>query len=323
MLHRRARGAFLICLTAMLFSAGRPANAVESGAGFYLLGSKGSMAGFTPPPGIYLQDVKYYYSGSLGLNLLNGVLLTDVKAKAYIEAPTLLWIAPHKVLGGNVGIGAIVPVGWKDVRASAELNLPPPLGITLNANVQSDDTAFGDPVVTALIGWHSGNWHWNLSTLLNVPVGFWRLRNPSNIGFNRWAVDVGAGLTWLDQKRGLEISGAAGVTFNFENPDTNYKSGTESHFEFAIVQSLSKEFAVGVTGYYYEQLTGDSGTGARLGDFKGRVTGIGPIVNYNFEVRRVPISTNLRWIREFDAVNRAEGNVGLLTITLPLSALSH
>jgi hypothetical protein len=314
-------GVFIAAASVLL--AGRSAVAVESATGFYLLGSKGSMAGFTPPPGTYFQDIKYYYAGSLGLNVLNGVLLTDVDAKAYFELPTLLWIAPRPVLGGNVGLGVIVPVGWKDIRASAELNLPPPLGIVVNANIQSDDTAFGDPVLTALIGWHSGNWHWNLSTLVNVPVGFWELRNPSNIGFNRWGIDVSGAATWLDPKRGLEVSGAAGVTFNFENPDTDYKSGSEFHLEFAVVQSLRKDLGIGIAGYHYRQLTGDSGSGARLGPFKGEVTAIGPVLNYNFLAGKTPISTSLRWLHEFDAENRAEGEAAFLTVTVPLAGLLH
>jgi len=34
-------------------------------------------------------------------------------------------------------------------------------------------------------------------------------------------------------------------------------------------QFLGKTFAVGVQGYYYNQVAGHSGSGARLGDFQG------------------------------------------------------
>jgi hypothetical protein len=298
----------------------RSAHAVESGVGFYMLGAKGSMAGYTPPPGTYVIDYTYLYSGNMDLSLLGGVLVTDIQAKAYLEVPTVLWVAPQKVLGGNVGFGVLVPFGRKDVQAAAELNLPPPIGITLRGNLQDQDTAFGDPVAMATIGWNRGNWHWNLGVLINMPLGFWERRNLANIGFNRWGVDTTAAVTWLDPKMGLEISGAAGFTFNFENPDTDYKSGTEFHFEYAIMKNLSKEVAIGVTGYHYQQVTGDSGAGARLGAFEGRVSAIGPIINYNFVLDKTPVSTSVRWIHEFDAKNRAEGDVGLLTVTFPVLA---
>ena len=39
---------------------------------------------------------------------------------------------------------------------------------------------------------------------------------------------------------------------------------------------------MGVAGYYFQQVTGDSGDGATLGDFEYRVAGIGPQVGYLF-----------------------------------------
>lgn len=323
---RTARGTFVALVSGLALAAfdTQPAQAVEAAAGFYLLGSKGSMAGFTPPPGTYLSDLKYYYSAKLDLAVFGGLLVTEVDAEAYFEIPTVLWVAPHKVLGGNVGFGLVVPFGWKDARAAAELDLPPPFSRTLRASIEDEDAAFGDPVPTALIGWHSGNWHWNVQALLNVPIGFWQKGNLTNIGFNRWGLDTTAAVTWLDPKLGLEISAAAGVTFNFEkNPETDYRSGDEFHLEYAVVQNFSKQFGIGITGYYYRQITADSGSGARLGAFKGEVTGIGPLVNYNFELRQIPISTSLRWIHEFDVKNRLEGDAGLLTVTMPLSVLSQ
>ncbi len=33
---------------------------------------------------------------------------------------------------------------------------------------------------------------------------------------------------------------------------------------------------MGLVGYFYQQITGDSASGAMLGDFESRVVGIGP-----------------------------------------------
>ncbi len=41
----------------------RPAHAVDGGAGFYILGGKGSLAGILPPPGLFYTNDIYYYSG--------------------------------------------------------------------------------------------------------------------------------------------------------------------------------------------------------------------------------------------------------------------
>jgi hypothetical protein len=37
---------------------------------------------------------------------------------------------------------------------------------------------------------------------------------------------------------------------------------------------------IGVNGFFYQQVTGDSGSGARLGEFEGRTAGVGPILTF-------------------------------------------
>jgi hypothetical protein len=223
----------------------------------------------------------------------------------------------------------MVPVGRKKVDVSidafAQITLPDGTVIDANRSFDFDDasTKFGDPVLNALIGWHQGNWHWTVGALLNVPIGPWDTESISNVSFHHWGLDTTAAVTWLDPTRGHEVSVAAGFTFNWENPDTDYKTGTEFHVEWALVQHLSKTFSVGLAGYHYQQVTGDSGSGARLGPFEGRVTALGPVLTYSFTCGQIPVSTQLEWMHEFDAVNRAEGDVGLFTVSMPLSVAGH
>jgi hypothetical protein len=330
---------FALCAASL---AASEAQAAENATGWYALGTKASMAGFIPPPGTYFIDVNYYYSGDASGSAAVGVALRDigdltleadvtVDGKVYYNMPSVLWVAPGKVLGGNVGLGAIVPFGWKDVGVDldvlATLTLPPPVGSTLQAgrrfHFDDSSTEFGDPVLNALIGWHEGNWHWNVGMLVNVPIGPWSNNSISNLSFNHWGLDTTAAVTWLDPKIGFEISVAPGFTFNWENPDTDYKTGTEFHVEWALLQHFSKKFAVGVAGFHYRQVTGDSGAGARLGDFKGRVTSLGPVVTYTFSLGKIPVSTQWAWMHDFDVENRLEGDAGILTVSMPLSVAGH
>jgi hypothetical protein len=169
----------------------------------------------------------------------------------------------------------------------------------------------------------SGNWHWNIGTLLNIPIGPWSKDSDTNLSFNHWGLDTTAAVTWLDPKIGLELSSAAGFTFNWENPGTDYTTGNEFHVEWALVQHFSKTFALGVAGYHYQQVTGDSGAGATLGDFKGLVTALGPVLTYSFALGKIPVSTQWSYFHEFDVENRREGDAGLLTIAMPLSVPGH
>lgn len=341
-LRRRQTGfvsiatASLTGLVAVFGVPGTPAEAAEDAKGFYLLGSNASLAGTTPPPGTYVVDYKYFYTGDASGNAAASITLErpgidvdleadiNVDANIFIDILTPLWVAPQKVLNGSLGFGLLIPVGYQDI--SADLNvtgtvtLPDGTELSGGRRFQVDDDTFnfGDPVLMAFLGWNEGNWHWKVTGLLNVPIGAYDEEDIANMGFNRWAFDASAAMTWLDPKIGFEVSAVAGFTFNGENPDTDYKTGTEFHLEGALIQHFSKAFSAGLVGYYYDQVTGDSGAGATLGDFEGRAVALGPAVNYNLQIGQLPVATSLRWYHEFDVENRLEGDAVYFQATMPL-----
>jgi len=315
-------------------------DAAEDAKGIYLLGLKTSMGGITPPPGTYVVNYAYYYSGdasgaaadSVALDQLGNITLEadiDVDVQFFAEIPSVMWVAPRTVLNGNLALGLLVPIGWQDISVDVDALATLTLvnGATFQRGRQfglNDDTvSFGDPLAYAQLGWHRGNWHWNVTGLLNIPIGAYDEKDIANMGFNRWAFDTHAAVTWLDMERGHEVSVNAGFTFNGENPDTNYRTGTEFHVEYALMQHFSPRFGVGLAGYHYQQVTGDSGAGATLGSFKGRTTALGPNVNYNFQLGMTPVSTQLRWLHEFNADNRLEGDAVVFLATIPLGGLSR
>lgn len=313
-------------------------DAAEDAKGIYLPGFLASMSGVMPPPGTYTTSYKYFYSASasgaaadsVALNQLGNITLEaeiDVDVQLFAEIPLVLWVSPQKILHGNFGLGGYVPIAWQDI--SVDVDALATLTLTNGTTFQrgarfglgEESVEIGDPALMAMLGWHRGNWHWNVTGLLSVPVGQYDAKDITNLGVNRWAFDATGAVTWLDPQRGHEVSVAAGFTFNGENPDTDYRTGTEFHAEFAAMQNVSETFAIGLAGYHYEQVTGDSGAGAVLGAFKGRVTAIGPNINYNFQLRETPVSTQLRWLREFNVKNRTEGDAVILSASFPLGGL--
>jgi hypothetical protein len=325
-----------------ILAAGGSTEAAEQAKSVYLLGATASMAGFAPPPGLYASSLYYFYTGdatgaaaiSRSLPLTGRTLpsapVLQLNAKIGVDANvalnvlSMLWVAPEPVLGGRLGIGGLLPVGYQevdvDINARATLTFPHGTVLRRGGSFGLGDSTFavGDPLATAFLGWDEGNWHWKVTGLLNIPIGSYDKHNLVNMGFNRWAADLTGAVTWLDPKVGLEVSLATGFTFNGENPATDYRTGTELHVEGAVMQHVSKDFAIGAAGYYYRQVTGDSGPGAVLGPFKGEVAAIGPNLTYNFQLGTVPVFTSVRWLHEFDAKNRLEGDAGFLTVTIPL-----
>jgi len=89
-------------------------------------------------------------------------------------------------------------------------------------------------------------------------------------------IDGGGGYSYLNKTSGLEASAVLGFTGNFENTDTNYTNGIDAHLDWAVSQFFNAQFHAGVVGYFYHQLTGDHGEGAKLGSFESRVIGMGP-----------------------------------------------
>jgi hypothetical protein len=84
---------------------------------------------------------------------------------------------------------------------------------------------------------------------------------------------------------------------------------------------LNEQLFVGAVGYYYQQLTADSGQLAILGPNESRTRGVGPQIGYNFNVGGVSIYTNLRDYTEFGSYRRVQGHAIYFTVSLPLSAL--
>lgn len=101
--------------------------------------------------------------------------------------------------------------------------------------------------------------------------------------------------------------------FNTENSDTDYETGTEFHMDFVTSQFLSEAFALGIRGYYYNQLEGDSGTGARLGDFKSESFGVGPGFIWISEIGNGNLTVLGKWMHDFSADNRFESDYITLT----------
>jgi hypothetical protein len=319
-LGRPGHWAVAALLSASSLIAAGDARAAEYAQGVYVLGNRGPLAGVIPPPGFYFESETYFYQGDLGGNRVfqgGGVVAANVKINFNAEFATPIWVTPVEILGGNLGFSVTIPFGTPDVSAGAVLSSP---RIDRIVAGRERDAIFnvGDIYLASFVGWHSGNFHWTATALGVVPSGSFDNGQLSNIALNRPALDLSGALTYLDPALGYELSVVPGITFNWINPATQYRTGTEFHLEWSASKYLSKDLSVGLVGYFYDQLTSDSGSGDRIGPFKGRVVSLGGQVGYTFHAGAIPISTSVRFYREFDVRNRFQGTATYLTISAPL-----
>ena len=325
--HKRVPTKFVLMIfsLALLISAGafisQLACADEGGASFWLPGQYGSLAAVPAEPGWSVPLIYHHSSteasGSRDFALAGRLTLgLDVDIDLLLAVPTYVFADPF--FGGQLSLSIAGVYGRAEVDVDATLKGP--AGDVLSAAESDSLTAFGDLYPSASLRWNHGVHNTMGYAMLGVPVGSYKAGRLANIGTNHWAADAGGGYTYFNTKTGREFSAVAGLTYNFENPDTDYRNGIDLHLDWGASQFLSEQLHVGLVGYFYYQLTGDSGSGAVLGDFKSRVNGIGPQVGYFFKMGEGQAYLNLKGYREFGAKNRPEGWNVWVTLAIPIGA---
>ncbi len=308
------RTLFMKCIAAagVLVSAYFPAKATEYAFSSYGLGGSAFGAGATPPPGTYITFVSGYYTGDIKGSINIGGIVFNAGAKAdFLQlAVNGLYVPERTVLGGRLGLAVTVPVGHIDMTAGVAVG-------PLVATQQTDGWGLGDVTVRAQLGWERGHTFAHLVYVQGVaPTGRYDVGFVPNIGLNRPGIDTGYAFTYTDPGTKLQFNGTLGVTFNFENDETNYKSGTDFHFEWAIGREIAQGLMIGIVGYDYRQLTGDSGSGALLGPFKGSVDAVGAGLTYTTLIDKTPLILSLRHYEEFNVERRMEGSMTIFSGTV-------
>jgi hypothetical protein len=304
----------IACATAL--AAPMPARADEGGVPFWMSGQFASLAAVPAMPGWSLPVQGYFYDGNASASKSfprGNSVATGLSSRMPLVLFQPSYAPEEKVLGGQLALGLGFGYGWNTTDANITIS---PRGTEFG---RSDSVSGGtDLYPIASLAWASGVHNWMGYLTGDIPVGAYDAKRLANIGIGHAAIDAGGGYTYLNQQNGREFSAVLGLTYNFENTDTNYKNGIDSHLDWAASQFLSANWQVGVAGYVYYQLSGDSGSGAKLGPFKSRVAAIGPEVGYAFTIGGLPAYANLRGYWEFWAQNRLEGYAVYATVVFPL-----
>ena len=314
----KARIVFRLAVCALFLAAWNTTRADEGGVAFWLSGQYASFAATPQPPGLYLPAMTYFYhgeaaggveferGGGLDLNLQSDLALTFI-------APTV--VPDIKILGGQPSIGMAFGGGYNRTEGTVVLNI---LGHTFRRNRVDDLWGITDLYPNVNLAWNVGVNNFMVYVTGDGPIGSYDANRLAIIGIGHAAVDWGGGYTYLNPKTGLEISAVGGFTYNLENENTHYQNGVDSHLDYAVSQFLSENFHVGVTGYLYYQLTGDSGGGDIVGSFKSKVAAIGGEIGYLFKLGGHEAYANARGYYEYWAENRLQGYAVYAAVNIPL-----
>ena len=312
---KRAVRLALVALALMLASA-LSLHADQGGVSFWVPGQFGSFAAVSSEPGFSLTTTGYTYMGSTdasrafprGRRIVLGV---DTTFNSVWFCP--VYTAATPFLGGQFAFSVTGFYAYN--LMSGRVQLQPS-----NLFVKRGDTLrnVGDLIPMAQVFWARGDHNWMAYVTANVPVGSYDPNRLAETGLGFWAADLGGAYTYYSEKSGREFSATLGATTNWENPDTEYKNGVELHLDLGASQSLSDVASVGLAGYWYQQLAGDSGAGARLGPFYSSTAALGAQASHTFTVGGTAVDVNLRAYYEVMAHRRPQGYTVFLNITIPL-----
>jgi hypothetical protein len=277
--------------------------AAEGGASNYIPGFYGDVAlAVAPPDGLSVRNDIYHYTADGGASTRSGRVEASVDISLTYNFLTFLYKPGIEVFGAQYAFGGGPSFGKVDLDSKIRLG-----GLT--ANAEDDHTSIGDTtLIPAIFYWNSDNFHFSLAEYVVVPTGDYDTANLANTGLNYWTFETSFSGTYLNEKTGQDYSLVFGYNYNTENDDTNYQTGQEFHVDYVLNQFLSETFAVGINGFYLKQITGDSGDGAVLGDFKAESAGLGPAIMWIPERFKGKAAFIAKWINEFDTENRLEGD---------------
>lgn len=283
-----------IAIMALLFASGY-ATATENGPttpfGVYDFG-----AGMLPPASDYgtVGVRASYYTSDRNNNNSGQPSLNNFKLTVATVGVAYIHMTNQDLLGGKYGFGAVMP--FMDIRGHGDVP---------NAPVHLQSSTFDQAdlqLYPLMIQWQRGSSFINASLQIQAPTGEYDKNRAFNPGTNHWSVGPTVGFTHITPG-GLEVSSNVELDFNSPNPDTHYRSGTEFKHEFAIGQHVGA-YTLGLGGYWYRQLTDDTGPTAAANGNRARVMALGPAISF-FQPGLPGVW--FHFYKEFEARNRSTG----------------
>ncbi len=298
----------------------------QIGAAVTALGGDGAAAAGAFPGGIN-------YNSKVG-----------IKTDTYALQPRITYLSANQWLGGNIGVTAMLPLVRRKIQLAGEaptltpvgstpLGAVPGLGAGLSSRVlggiatDSSTYGIGDLEIAPL--WHTeiGD-HQSLSIAptLILPTGDYDATQRANAGSgNFYTFRPSVQYAFIGD--GWDVGGRLVFSFNTRNKENGYRSGNMLNFDYQVMKFVTEDVRVGLQGYTVQQLTGDSqdmtGIDSSLlnsADLttgnKMRVHAAGPAVAWIKNGGEMLLEG--KFLKEFGAKNRTEGQSFWLTLSKPL-----
>jgi hypothetical protein len=333
-----------------------PAMAAENGLQRYSPGVGGSDMTSPLVPGSYFQLplVAYHASKIMGADGKQATAATpatgldsnlrsqvSIKTDTYALLPRYSYLSAHRWLGANVGWTVMLPVikrkatftGTPIYAGSTVPSLYQPT-VTAGINAKFDALngsvdGLGDLEVSPLLHWEIGDHQQvTVAPTIVLPTGDYDATRRVNTGYgNFFTFRPSVQYAYIGD--GWDVGGRAVLSFNTRNKDNGYYSGNMFNFDWQLMAFVSEDIRLGVQGYFVRQLNNDtqdlSGFSSTqqsslqkeiIDGNKTSVNAVGPAVAWLRNGGEFLLEG--KFMKEFDARNRTEGQAFWLTLSKPL-----
>jgi len=274
------------------------------------LGLTDILDGGPPGPGTYFTEYIQAY-GSNHFKDSNG---NDIPGSPEIanvlSMNQVVHVYKHKLLGGHIGVTALLPV--VAISGSGDFGSPGP-------PVSTNPGVWGDLIVGPFLQWFDTKllgrpFIHRFELDIVTPTGQYDKKYIANPGSNIWTFEPFYAFTWFLTDK-LSTSWRIMYDFHTENSDaapsplSNFSSsvtpGQVFHFNYSLEYAFLKNFWGSVAGYYLVQTTDDDSGNGKVQNSKEQVFAVGPAV---FWAVSPNFSMGLKTAWEMAAENRPEGN---------------
>lgn len=269
----------------------------------------------------------------------------SIKADTYALLPRVTYLDSTRFLGANVGLTAMLPLVKRKATFTASpifagSTIPPiPLvraGYTSEINAvvarqNGSEFGIGDAEVSPVMHWEIGDHQAvTFAPTLVLPTGDYRASQRVNPGFGNF-VTFRPSVQYAFIGDGWDVGGRAVFSFNTRNKDNGYYSGNMFNLDWQAMMFVSEDVRVGLQGYFVRQLNKDTQnldgfTSAQITALNGpkeiingnktSVNAAGPAIGWLKNGGEMLLEG--KFLKEFDARNRTEGQAFWLTVSKPL-----
>ena len=296
-------------LASMVFSC--QVKAEEGASGHYQPGSLSSRINKIPPNksvNIFVDLNEYEGKTDAGLTVpVAGLAVNDMDVKDQTYSLNIIWNPGIELKGGGqYAMALALPYRSLEVFASQANN-------EQVFRLHDKSSGLGDIMISPLMLSYPLSDFWQSELHFNVyaPTGSYEVGQLANVGKNYWSFSPVAWLQYIEPVTGQEFTLSGGIDWNTKNDDTDYQTGTQMHIDSTVIQYVPLLWGftgLGLTGYWYQQLSDDSGSGATQGGFKAKSVGFGPILSYRGKWSGRAVRAELKWINEMEVKNRTDGD---------------